>query len=309
MTTLLPSLLLITLTPTGCFPHDGQTRESRESVLEDEARQAVFVVMDVFDLGRRDVRNFTFSPKPRRLYVSFMDRKDDLLYEWDVDKGKITHKYQLGAGYMCDSIAVSPDGTHLVVGCWPLNSLECKTLIISTTRERDVRALELTERTFRPKFSADGSLFWTDLRDRAFALSGKAVPDARYRKPKVANRSPWRIEPSKMTIGIHGLYYRDGDGRDHHLTQREWHENFCITQDKRFVIATTWDGELIAWQTDDCKEVFRRKLASQYGYLAYDPDRNRVLLGDATSGGTTFLRALVIGQKVDGKQGSAPDKE
>ena len=36
------------------------------------------------------------------------------------------------------------------------------------------------------------------------------------------------------------------------------------------------------------------KIAAQYGHLAYDPKRNRFLLGDATHNGTTYLRALTI---------------
>lgn len=264
-----------------------------------QARRAQFSIVNVFDFGRRGVRNFLFVPVTRRLYVSFMDTEDDLLYEWDVDSGKVTHEYKLGKGYMCDSVAAPPDGKHLVVGCWPLDVLarECKTLIINTAQKRIVKTLDLEDRTSRPKFSADGTRFWADDRDKAFDLSGRSVSPARYEEPEVKKESAWCIESSKDTIQTHGLYWRDASGKDHRLTQNEWNDNFCVTKDKKFVITTTRDGELIVWRTTDRKEVYRRKLATAYGFLAYDADRNRVLLGDALSNGTTFLRALVINDK------------
>ena len=306
MKTTIPFLLLIAVVLTGCDRSADSGADQHTDSPDTEPAQAHFTIVDVFDLGRRGVRNFTFCPATRRLYVSFMDSKDDLLYEFDVDTGEVTHTYQLGNGYMCDSVAVSPDGDHLVVGCWPFSGSESKTLIVQTTPERTMLALELTDRTFWPKFSADGSFFWT--RGGAFDLSGRPMPDVRRKKPEAQEQSAWCIWSSKTTIETHGLYYRDADGKDHHLTQNQWHDNYCITQDKEFIVATTWDGELIVWRTDDCREVFRRKLASQYGYLAYDPQRSRVLLGDATRAtrGTTFLRALMIGGEADVQNTNAP---
>ena len=262
--------------------------------------QALFTIVNVFDFGRHRVRNFTFCPATRRLYVSFTDKLDNLLYEWDVDKGEVLHKYDFGEEYMPDSVIVSHSGSHLVVGCWPLDFSrlqQCKTVIVDIAHGRQIQTLSLTDRTFWPEFSTDGSMFWVDDRGRgrkAFDLAGRPLTGVRYKKPEPQNQSAWRIESAKDTIETHGLYYRDADGKDHHLTQNEWHDNYCVTKDKRFIVATTWDGELLVWRTDDCEEIFRQKLSSQYGYLAYDSETNRVLLGDAKHDGTTFLRALVI---------------
>lgn len=257
-----------------------------------------FVMTQLLDFERRGVRNFTFCPKTRRLYVSFRDKDDDLLYEWDVDKRTVIYKYQLGDGYMCDSVAVSPDGSSVAVGCWPLDigQTECKTVIIQTSGDRKMLLLRRTDRTFSPTFSADGTLLWTDHR-QAFDMSGKVVPNAVYKETRVANGSPWSIECSKVTVNQEGLYYRDIDGKDHRLIKNEWHDNYAITTDGRFIASTTWDGELVVWSTQTITEIYRQKIAAGYGYLCYDPLMNRFLLGDATDKGTTFLRALAVMDK------------
>jgi len=300
MKTITQVLFLTALGCTACTRPGGAGLTPNTKSPETSARKSRFSVVDLFDFEHRQVRNFEFCPVTRKLYVSFTDIKNDVLYEWDLDNGEIAHKYRLGDGYMCDSIAISPDGHYLVVGCWPLDSLQdCKTLIVDTTKKRIATTLPHKKRTARPQFSTDGSIFWTD-RNNAFDLAGLPVSNVLYKNSEPRKRSAWRIISMKTTLKTHGLYFRDATGRDHRLTQNEWHNNYCVTKDKKFIMTTTWNGELIVWQTDDCIEVYRRKLAFKYGYLAYDPDRNRVLLGDATHDGTTFLRALVIGSNATG---------
>lgn len=156
-----------------------------------EAQQGIIKIVKVFNLGRRDVRNFEFCSKSRRIYVSFTDKKDDLLYEWDVDTGDLIHTYRLGSGYMADSVAVSPDGNHMVVGCFPLGlNGGCKTLVIGTTGSRESKTLKLTDRTFRPEFNTNnGFYFWVDDRRTAYDLMEKPVPGVEYMEPEVKRRS------------------------------------------------------------------------------------------------------------------------
>jgi hypothetical protein len=110
MKLLIPSLFVISLFLMTSDASSRQPGIAQSPVVESKTRRDPFTLVNVFNFGRRDVSRYTFSPKTRRLYVSFGDKKDDLLYEWDVDKGVVTHKYRLGSGYMCDSVAVSPDG-------------------------------------------------------------------------------------------------------------------------------------------------------------------------------------------------------
>jgi len=285
-------LILACVLSAGC----DNSQPSLSQVPTHQADAAGFSIVNVFDLGRREVRNFVFTPGTRRLYVSFTDREDDLLYEWDVDREKLLRKYRLGKGYMCDSLAASPDGRYLIVGCWPLDfpRLECKTVILDTEQKRITTTLDLMDRTFSPKFRDDGKRFWVDDREHAFDLAGRPLPQSKFREPEPTRGSPWRIESSKMTVYTHGLYYRDASGKDHLLTQAEWHDNYCITKDGKFVASTTWGGEIVVWRTSDCHEVYRKKIADQYGYLAYDAEKNRILLGDATYNGTRNLRALTM---------------
>jgi len=256
-----------------------------------------FDLVKLFDFERRQVRNFTFCQATRRLYVSFTDNNDDWLYEWNVDTGKVIHRYELGKGYICDSVAISPDGKHLVVGCWPLSpsTLQCKTLIgDNASRQITEHLASRGTRTFCPLFAADGSRFWLDDRQQASDLTGRPIAGSAYVSAAPDKGTAWRIESTKETSETHGLYFRDLSGKDHRLTANEWHDNYCLTKDHNFVVATTWDGEVIVWRTKDVREVFRKKIADQYGYLAYDAAKNCILLGDATNNGTTFLRALIV---------------
>ena len=193
-----------------------------------------------------------------------------MLYEWDVDSGKVIHGYKLGKGYMCDSVAASPDGKHLVVGCYPLYDSQIpmpfKTLIGDTTSKQLVEHLASRgRRTFRPMFAADGSRFWLDDRREAFDLEGAAFANSKYAAKQPERGTPWRIESTMDTAETYGLYYRDLSGKDHRLTSDEWHDNYCLTKDRDFVVATTWEGErdrlahegcLRGLSEEDCRSIW-----------------------------------------------------
>jgi hypothetical protein len=102
------------------------------------------------------------------------------------------------------------------------------------------------------------------------------------------------VESSKVTIDTHGLYYAADDGESYLVVKNHWHGNYALTRDGARVATTTWDGEIVVWDTSAKREVFRKKIAAQFGYLAYDERRNRFLIGDAMYNGTTQLRALVV---------------
>jgi hypothetical protein len=107
-------------------------------------------------------------------------------------------------------------------------------------------------------------------------------------------RALWVVPSAKSALDTHGLYYTDRGGQDHLVERDHWNDNYGITKDGRWIVTTTWDGEAVAWSTERLEPVYRHKIASAYGYLAYDERGERFLLGDATHDGTTKLRALVV---------------
>ena len=203
---------------------------------------------------------------------------------------------------MCDNIAADPEGRFLLVGCWPFQGFDCKTLLIDTKEGKITRDLHVSDRIFTARFNKNGTKIWmktsnyqlTGENGIVYDLNGNVVrdfdpKDFSYGK----NQRLWVIESSKDTFNTHGLYLKDDEGKTRRLSRNVWHDNFGMTKDGRFVAATTWDGDLIVWRIEDGELVFKRKMASQYGgYMAYDEVQNRFLIGDVVSDGTTFLRAL-----------------
>ncbi|MCY2930079.1 MAG: WD40 repeat domain-containing protein [Planctomycetota bacterium] len=285
------------LLPTACEP-SGPARKATgkhkapESSAAPKPQTSAFGLTEVLDFSQTSVSRLGFSPATRNLFVSFGD--DDKLYQWDLNTNTLAHTYRLGEGYRCDSVALSPDGRYLGVGCWPLDAgtRRCKTLILDTQAKRIHKDLGIDSRTYRPQFLPDGKTFAVD-DGRLFDLDTRPVAGPLPPRPKPAPGSVWRIESSKETIETHGLYYRDAWGKDHRLTDTEWGDNYGITRDGKYVAATTWDGEVIVWRTKDRKEVFRKRIAVQYGHLAYDPGANRFLLADATHANTHLLALYV----------------
>ena len=262
-----------------------------------------FQIVRLFDLGRRDVRNFAFSPVTRQLFVSHLDKKDNLFYQWDIDSGKLVHTYCLGGNFMCDNITVSPDGRYLLVGCWPFDGSNCKTLLIDTNEKLLVHRFEFTDRIFESRFSADNRLVWmrtsgASEKGLAFRIDGtKLVEFASEDFPRSGPPNVWRVPAAKGEKVRSGLYYRNPQGSAYLLTDRPWHDNFGLTSDGNLIAATDWDDHVSVWDTQS-RELLLRAQTTQHdnggGYLAYDPKYNRFLIGDCSYNGTSWLRALTI---------------
>jgi hypothetical protein len=261
-------------------------------------------VSDLLDFQRRDVRNFVFCSETRQLFVSHLDKKDDRLYQWDVDTKKLVHVYRLGDGFFCDNVTLAPDGRVAVVGCFP-DKIDgpCKTLILDTREKTIAHDLGRDDRIFSVRFNRDGTRFLLSTTDFegskgvAYETSARRIDKfdpAEFERQTDARI--WRIERSKVNADTAGLYCKDDSGRVHRLTDNEWHDYFGVTKDRRFVACTTWDGELIVWRLSDGSGVARKKMARQYGYLQYDPKSDRFLWGDATDDGTTKLKVIEVGK-------------
>ena len=308
---------VVTAFASGCDGHGSgsKARSARSDEFERPTTtyggpaEAITVrVSDELDFGRRDVRNFVLSSSSRRLFVSHADKYDDSLYQWDVDKRKLEHIYHVGAGYFCDVVALSPNGRFAVVGCYPVEvSGPCKTILLDTTVFKVVRDLAIAHRVFEVRFDRDGRQFLVrttrgDLPGYAFDTTGRRIDrfsTADFAPVEDPKKRLWRVESSKLTSDTHGLYCNDAQGDPHRLTANQWHDNYGVTRDGKYVGATTWDGEFAVWRLADAKEVFRLKMANQYGYLQYDEKKNCFLWGDATFDGTTKLKSIVVSSAVD----------
>jgi hypothetical protein len=176
-------------------------------------------------------------------------------------------------------------------------------LLIDTVDHRVLWELRPTGRLFEARFDRKGKRIWVHTSENSYDGNEGTVRDLRGVEvtkfnladfPAESKPNVWRIGSTKETMTTHGLYCRDARGEAHLLTQNEWCDNYCVTQDGRYVAATTWDGELIVWRRENQQEVFRKKLARAYGYLAYDPKKNQILIGDTTLDGTTWVRSLVM---------------
>ena len=250
-------------------------------------------LVELFDFGQSGLRKFEFSPKSRSLFVSFHD-KNGLVHEWNVDNQQIEHVYKLRTGYLCDELRASPDGDVLIVGCWPLEGYTCQTLVINTASKSISAQLPISGRVSDIAFDGAGESFRiidsnSGTKGLAFLRSGETLLSFDASEFESKNGRAWTVESSKSTIQTHGLYCTDPNGKEHLLTQNNWHQNYAVTKDGRFVATTTWDGELIVWRRKDQKQVFHQKMADQYGFLQYDPKFNRFLWADATTGSSKLM--------------------
>ena len=291
---------------TGCgrtdlAPHSSTPQDGAVDAVS--ASPYTFKIVRLFDLGRRDVRNFAFCSATRQLFISHLDKKDDLLYQWDVDSQQLIHTYQLGSRFICDNIAVSPDGRHLLVGCWPLEGSDCKTLLIDTKKRRVIHDFKRTDKIFDSRFSSDGKALWmrtSEARDKgvAFQTDGTQVESFSLDAfPRPGPQNIWTVPATKNPNVKSGLFYRDSQGGVHRLTRNHWHDNYGLTSDGKLIAATNWDDEIVVWNAQTQKVVFRAKTTNHDnggGYLAYDSKHNRFLIGDSSYNGTTWLRALVV---------------
>lgn len=265
-----------------------------------------FAVVDVLDLGRKEVRSFAFNSAAQELFVSFSDRWStergtlgDDLQQWSLSQTKLVFTYRVDPRWYVDAVTVSPDGRRAVVVAQQATSV--RYMLLDTEKHavmsRDLGPHDIIERA---EFSADSrririkgwSLEHGD-EEHVFDTNGRPVAKAPSDFPVRPRGDVWVIESSKGTSNTHGLYFTAPDGTDHLVTQGHWHGNYGITRDRRFVVTTTWDGDLLAWDTAEKRVAFTWKIAPSYGYLAHDELNDRFLIGDAHYQGTTKLRALV----------------
>jgi hypothetical protein len=276
---------------------------SRSAAAAAAAGPPTFAVIDVLDLRRRGVRNFVYSTAVDELLVSFTDdpSSKDALEQWSVGQGLLLHTWSMGAGWMVDEVFAAPTGKHAVArlvrvgdtggGPWAKYALldtAARSVVSGDLGLHDQRNVTVHFQDTRPLFCVTAPE-----RSTVYGLDGR-VSTAGPPCPPVPKGKLTVIESSKVTDETHGLYYTADDGQDYLVAKAHWHGNYGLTRDGTLVVTTTWDGEILVWDTSEKREVFRKKIAEHYGYLAYDGRRNRFLIGDAMYNGTTQLRALVV---------------
>jgi WD40 repeat protein len=311
---LFPVLLLATLATGGCRGRGGPVQLTPSATAPAPAAaptspapavRAPFELVDLFDLQRRGVSRFAYCPSTEELFVSF--DPGEALQRWSVPGARLLHSYPVEGGFMVDTLFPSPDGRALVLGLYRVKegasaSFE-KYALLDLVGHRFV-SLDLgihDDRFVRAEFGAGGQRFrlWAgrsgggEGRGHVYDPAGRETSAAAGDFPPQERSRLRVVESSKDTLSTHGLYYTDAEGLEHLVTQGHWHDNYALTRDGQYVVSTTWDGEVLAWSTVSKAVVFTRKIAEAYGYLAYDEKHDRFLLADATSTGTSHLRALV----------------
>jgi hypothetical protein len=293
------------------------------------ARRAPFEVVNLFDLGRHGVSRFAYSRSTEQLFVSFDHKPSgewqeggNSLEQWSVPEAARVHSYPVEKGWMVDDLYPSPDGRYLIVGLYhsergSSERWEKYTLVDAVKHEvvaadlepHDVRSVQVDFGVSGKRVRITGSSggdpprsFVYDTEGRPATADPSEFPERPRRRstsrerpfsPQEAPGKVWVIESFKGTTDVAGLYYTDAVGNDHMVTRNHWHENYDLTRDGQYVVSTTWDGEVVVFSTAEKQIVSRKKIAGQYGHLAYDEKNDRFLLGDVTHDGTTHLRALV----------------
>jgi hypothetical protein len=307
-------LLLAALVMLGCGRPERQKPTERKETSAPR-RGDGFVLSNVVDFGHRHVRSFAFDGTSRQLFVSFDDRSSaevdaggDRLYQWDVSSNTLVHTYSLEPQWIVDEIFASEGASRLVLRLYQprhaLGSAWGKYLLVDP-QKHVVVATDLgphDDRSAEVLFGRSGKRFCLNIRRTLgepltrFVFDEEARPAPASSDEFLPREKPHLsvIEASKATMATTGLNYADDMGQKTLVVRNQWHSNFDLTKDGRYVVTTTWDGELVVWSTADKQTVHREKLAEQYGYLAYDAKDDRFLLGDAMYNGTTFLRQFVI---------------
>ena len=274
-------------------------------------RHPDFRVINILDFGRRDVRTFTFHSASRLLFVSH-GCEDDALYQWDVDAKRLVHTYHLGRDWFCDEVAASPHGRYLVVGCFSrrIGTInDSKTVIIDLEARRMRAELDTRIRLLDAKvlFSPANDKFRIEYPRRGLGDETVVYDVHGNRLTGVSARIPykpppprlWEVPCSKDPLPRRGLYYRNEEGVVLWIRADPWHDNYGLTKDERYIVATNWDDDIQAWDAATGGEVFRYRTSNHSnggGYLCYDEKQNRFLIGDASYKGTTWLRALEIAE-------------
>jgi hypothetical protein len=273
-----------------------------------------YAVENLLDLKRKRITRFAYAQETDLLFVSFGDppkmegkpappMHQNELEQWNVSEGKMQFRYELPEPWIIDDMFPSPDG--LVLGARHYRTGDvggCKLSVIDTVTHTTLAerlCIEPDGRSSRVEFTASGD----------FAFSNPSAPtpakelagfDRNGRPRTLQAMSLVRDEPCKPCDFVpnqkgrtdHGLFFTDKDGKRHLVAENNWPDNFALSSDGTLLVTTTWDGEVIGWSTTESRRLFTIKWTDSYGHLAYDKKRDRFLLGEVVSTGTSFLRVL-----------------
>lgn len=271
-----------------------------------------FTIIKVLDFGRRDARNLEFSARTRQIFVAFGDQKDDGIFQWDVDTGRLVHIFHMGKGFIPYDYAISPDGQLLIaerVNVEPAigHTVAHETQIIDIRSGRvlhnlgDIGCWASWQDELR--FGQDGKSVWLGTRTLenwrgvAFALDGTPIQNASKNDfPASQNKNLWQVHISKRNPTNYGLFYSDHSGATNLITKEPWGKNYATAKDGRLVLVATWHDDIILWDAATRQEIARQRITNHggAGYVVYDEAKDRFLIADPSWRGVKYLRALVV---------------
>jgi hypothetical protein len=134
------------------------------------------------------------------------------------------------------------------------------------------------------QFSTNGeSFFLTISFQKTICYDTTGTRISNFDMPKSVtntNQRVWVVENSKMKAREEwGVYCRDEAGREHRLHDEGVNGNLVVTTDNRYV-AVGSRGELLVWRLSDGRQIFRKRLAGQTGFVRYAATDNLILWAD-----------------------------
>jgi len=274
-----------------------------------------FVKEDLVDLGQRRVSRFAYVESTNTLFASFGDpptlegkpppaEHENEIEEWDLSAGRRRFVYSLPPSWMPDDVYPSPDGSLLGVLLYGKTAPAwCRVSVFDTTSHARVHssACAFLDRHTKILYDA-GSHFAIESRNaientappsfRTFDHAGHSVAiDAKQFAAKPNCPGCEEIEQVQGR-NDHGLYFTDASGTRSLVEKNPEHGGFGLTNDGKWLVVATSNGELVIWSTEARREVSREKSTESNGHLVYDSMRDRFLFAVAADSGSSLVRVL-----------------
>ncbi len=248
-------------------------------------------VQKLLDFRKPLPRHVTCFPNTNHLFVYHLFQKPNLVYQWDIKQKKVLKTYDLGAGFICDHIRVSPKGRFSLIVGSTQQDFSAKALLIDNRHRTLIRTIPIRDDVSvvtHVQFSTNEQSFilTTNFRNTVgYDTTGARlahIDASEYGEPK--NERVRNVGAAKgRDPNTEGLYYRDDSGQEKRLHSHGVDSDFVITKDGRY-LAAGYRGELLIWRLSDGQQVFRRALAKQAGFVAYCAGDNLILWVDVDGG-------------------------
>ena len=151
-----------------------------------------------------------------QILVYHVNQKPDVVYQWDVKRKKLLKTYDLGDGFNCEGIDVSPDGRFTVISCDRSYNFDTgrdfatEALLVDNRNEKVVRNIVIPklELISDVQFSTNSEAFLINLtyphKTLAFSTSGEPIQDYNVAEYQYrTTQKVWEVGNSKGAEPCH----------------------------------------------------------------------------------------------------------